>query len=287
VVYYSLPVHKEFDLKKIIRPGNTEIVCLYLKYLLSIGQHIDSIIIKDWTDWLYRTSGYFDSDRLNFSFGPSLTVFLDQYAESLRGSILILMPISFKALQKISVNHVNSFLDSLSISDIIHSGTFDYNIINKDTNGVPILLVSPYSPLMINQFNTGNMKHLQPNFAPSKIIGYRFPYFFDGCSDYESSLFAQKKIEGELVNLLKTVDSVILSCGCYGAPLSKYCHDNAKNVYYVGGDLQIFFGIMGGRWRPWLENDANYLANKEFWINEVPLEFKFKNRMAIEKSSYW
>jgi hypothetical protein len=274
-------------MQKIIRPGNTEIVILYLRYLLSIGHHVDAVVVKGWSDWLYRTSGYFDSDRVEYSFGPTLSLFLNQYAESLRGCTLILMPISLKALKQISEIHIASFLDSLGVLDVLHSGTFDYEIINNDTRASPVLIISPYSTLMIRQFESGSMRHIRPDFSPSDILGYRFPYLFGGDSKYASSLAAIDAIKEELSTFLESVDSVVLSCGCYGAPLSKYCHDRGKNVYYVGGDLQIFFGIMGGRWRPWLENDEHYLATKQFWINEIPSEFIYKEHSKIEKSSYW
>ena len=272
---------------KIIRPGNTEIVCLYLRYLSSNNVDIDAINYKNWMDWLYRTSGYFDSDRNLFSFGPTLDIFLSKYLTSLKDSIIVLMPISLNAMNQIDTNHVSKFLDSLHATKIIQSGTFDYNLFKSQTNGGSILIVSPFAPLMLNQFECGNMSYIHPNFNPSKLKCFRFPYLFEGHVDYKNSLDAYDDLSVKIFNLLDSVDSVILSCGCYGALLAHFCHGYGKNVYYPGGDLQIFFGIMGKRWRTWLENDERYNSTKNFWINEVPEDYIFYNRKKIEKSSYW
>lgn len=45
-------------------------------------------------------------------------------------------------------------------------------------------------------------------------------------------------------------DIALLSCGGYGLPLCNFIkHNLNKSAIYVGGGLQLFFGVMGNRWK--------------------------------------
>jgi hypothetical protein len=46
----------------------------------------------------------------------------------------------------------------------------------------------------------------------------------------------------------KEFDVALCSCGGYGNPLCAYIHSIGKSAIYVGGVLQMYFGIYGGRW---------------------------------------
>jgi hypothetical protein len=62
-------------------------------------------------------------------------------------------------------------------------------------------------------------------------------------------------------------DIALVSCGGYGAPLSYYIKKELnKSVIYVGGGLQLLFGVMGKRWENidmWKkiikENESNFI----------------------------
>lgn len=43
-------------------------------------------------------------------------------------------------------------------------------------------------------------------------------------------------------------DIYLVSCGCYGLPLCNYIKTKNKNSIYVGGLLQMVFGLKGKRW---------------------------------------
>jgi hypothetical protein len=59
-------------------------------------------------------------------------------------------------------------------------------------------------------------------------------------------------------------DIALLGCGGYGLPLMTYISglDFAPSAIYVGGSLQLFFGIHGARWAV---NDASYLVWKPYY----------------------
>ena len=62
-------------------------------------------------------------------------------------------------------------------------------------------------------------------------------------------------------------DIALVSCGGYGAPLSYYIKKELnKSVIYVGGGIQLLFGVMGKRWENidmWKkiikENESNFI----------------------------
>lgn len=81
-------------------------------------------------------------------------------------------------------------------------------------------------------------------------------------------------------------DIALLSCGGYANPIANYIYEihNASAIY-IGGVLQMYFGIYGKRWmadRP----DIFKLYMNDYWttplINERPMNFT-----SIENGCYW
>ncbi len=73
----------------------------------------------------------------------------------------------------------------------------------------------------------------------------------------------------------------LLSCGCYGLPLCNYIKKKKKNAMYVGGQLQLLFGLKGSRWDK--RKNISSLYN-EYWKYS---EIKPKGYKKIENSCYW
>ena len=82
-------------------------------------------------------------------------------------------------------------------------------------------------------------------------------------------------------------DVALLGCGGYGLPLANFIYEKMnKSAIYVGGGLQLLFGIMGKRWE-----------NNDMWkkiINESQSKFIkpsgdeiIKNKNMIEDACYW
>lgn len=78
-------------------------------------------------------------------------------------------------------------------------------------------------------------------------------------------------------------DIALLGCGAYGMPLAAKLKKDGKKVVYMGGVLQMLFGIYGKRW------DAEPIARKlpnEYWT--VPdADFIPKNHESVEGGCYW
>lgn len=80
-------------------------------------------------------------------------------------------------------------------------------------------------------------------------------------------------------------DIALVSCGGYGNPILGRLHKIGKSAIYVGGVLQMFFGVYGSRWereRPLMMK----LFKNEYWVrptaDERPAGFE-----NVEGSCYW
>jgi len=94
---------------------------------------------------------------------------------------------------------------------------------------------------------------------------------------FENLRLMEKKMEE--INF----DIALISAGAYSYPLALKAKELGKIGIHCGGGLQLFFGIMGGRW----DNDSDVLSKQnEHWIrpskNETP-----ENAKGVEGGCYW
>jgi len=82
-------------------------------------------------------------------------------------------------------------------------------------------------------------------------------------------------------------DIAILGCGGYGLPLCDYiCNTLHKSAIYVGGGLQLLFGIKGKRWinHPIIKRESE--RENSGW--KTPSENEtIKGNTMIEGGCYW
>ena len=82
-------------------------------------------------------------------------------------------------------------------------------------------------------------------------------------------------------------DIALLGCGGYGLPLCNFIYKKMnKSAIYVGGGLQLLFGIMGNRWENipmWKEiinkNDTKFIRPSGTEI--------CTNKERVENACYW
>lgn len=87
-----------------------------------------------------------------------------------------------------------------------------------------------------------------------------------------------KKIENEF-------DVALCSCGGYGNPICSYIYSLNKTAIYVGGVLQMYFGIYGNRWLT-ERKDCMRLYMTSEWKRPAEHE-KPTNYATIESGCYW
>jgi hypothetical protein len=76
-------------------------------------------------------------------------------------------------------------------------------------------------------------------------------------------------------------DVYFLSCGCYGVPLCDELSKQGKKAIYIGGFLQLLFGLKGKRWDD--ISIVNQYYNKHW---KYPTK-KPKNAELVEGACYW
>lgn len=92
-------------------------------------------------------------------------------------------------------------------------------------------------------------------------------------------------MERELATLAPLFDIALLSCGAW-APLVQAClaRDLGKSSVYMGGALQLHFGIWGGRYNA--SREVSEVAT-EHWTWPTPQETnELRNNLGSEFSSY-
>lgn len=78
-------------------------------------------------------------------------------------------------------------------------------------------------------------------------------------------------------------DIALLGCGAYGLPLGSYIKKKEKQAIYMGGCLQLLFGILGSRWEN--QEHVKRFIN-EYWTRptkeETPIAYS-----NVEGGCYW
>jgi hypothetical protein len=99
--------------------------------------------------------------------------------------------------------------------------------------------------------------------------------FFDELSDFCTKISEIKD----------SFDIALVSCGGYGNLVCNHIYDCNKSAIYVGGVLQMYFGILGSRWKR-EKPDILKMYYNDSWhspgVNERPKGFE-----NIEGSCYW
>ena len=92
------------------------------------------------------------------------------------------------------------------------------------------------------------------------------------------------EFKDKILNSDNTYDLALVSCGGYGMLICDFIKNKMKkNVIYVGGALQIWFGIKGSRWDTSQKMSKMY---NEYWIRTLKSEIP-EGKEYVENSCYW
>lgn len=152
-----------------------------------------------------------------------------------------------------------------------------------------ILIISSQSNTMKEQIKNGNInkvfsKRIFSDFNLDNMIFIKPPITFAGNHnniEWDENLNKMKK---EIENVQDQFDIALVSCGGYGLITTHFIHKELnKSSIYVGGALQVLFGIKGYRW----DNNKNVCCYyNDYWTR--PLEEDIpKNCKSVEGGCYW
>jgi hypothetical protein len=93
------------------------------------------------------------------------------------------------------------------------------------------------------------------------------------------------KLKTKVDDNIDNFDIALVSCGGYANPICSHIYSKGKSAIYVGGVLQMYFGILGNRWlkeRP----DIVKLFYNSYW-KRPNIEERPKNCAKVENACYW
>ena len=142
--------------------------------------------------------------------------------------------------------------------------------------GKKILLVSPFADLMVTQ----PQAYPTDLFPECEFVPLRPPM--------TQGLEANRGFSTEFSDFCRRVkecdfDVALCGCGGYGNPICAYIASLGKSAIYVGGVLQMYFGIYGTRWIKERKDVLNMYMTKTW---RRPTE-RPKGFEQIENGCYW
>jgi hypothetical protein len=148
-------------------------------------------------------------------------------------------------------------------------------------NGKKILIISGFSRSFESQFNRiGDVfpKGIFPKIACSFILS---PLSMGGLNDGKTWVDHLKRMKKEMEEV--DFDVALISAGAYALPLAHHAKKLGKVGITCGGELQLFFGVVGKRWEHF-EKVTRY--RNEFWVRPSEDE-RPANWREIEDGCYW
>jgi hypothetical protein len=284
---------------KIVRLGMTETSLLFLSYVSRYGnldkeikKHVSTIIMS-MVNWLYSTSGYYDKSVKGSYFNFDVTAlnqnyfkFLNHLSTSVNNCHETHVFVHEGFVSELLEVYKDSFIKHFNIKNFkILNGTQLYDRIDSIFDSMrnrKVLVISAFDGLVKSQYTSGNLYKIYENFPIIKSLDtVKFPYCFCNNGPHNNYFETLESVFEEI----KTIDFdiALLGCGAYGHML---CHlidtELKKDAIYVGGSIQSLFGILNKREKQW----NNYPAS-EYWITEIPDEYKPSNHNMVENGCYW
>ena len=189
------------------------------------------------------------------------------------------------------VREQNYFIDKYSLKTL-HNRVLEPFHIEKDPwslylSGKKVLVINPFVESFKKQMQSGFRIFKDKDiFKKDQEFVYYKPFNCLAGNRPHKNWFETFEIMCKDIKEIE-FDIALLGCGGYGLPLCEYIkNDLKKSAIYVGGGLQLLFGVMGGRWeknKMWekiiRENDSKFIRPSGEEI--------IKGNEHIENSCYW
>jgi hypothetical protein len=154
---------------------------------------------------------------------------------------------------------------------------------SKYLSGKKVLVINPFANSMSLQYKIKDKiwknPHMLPDFEMIPYVSVQSTCDLNPHSSWVESLSHMKNEISEI-----DFDIALLGCGCYGLPLCNFIKTELnKSAIYIGGALQILFGIKGSRWDGMSKINQFYNEN---WIR--PSDEERPNKFyTLEGGCYW
>jgi hypothetical protein len=127
-----------------------------------------------------------------------------------------------------------------------------FNVFHHVLDGKRVLAVTPFSQSIEKNFHNRSRFFKNYKYPDFELFTFTSPVTYSGLPDNlypHDSWFESTEAMKRGISSLE-FDIALLSCGSYAMPLGKYIAESLnRKAIYVGGVLQLYFGIMGRRYR--------------------------------------
>ena len=150
--------------------------------------------------------------------------------------------------------------------------------------GKRILIISPFVESIKEKLDIRANIYGKDLFPNCQFILLKPPQT-QGDEDCEEFYVEFNKFCSEVLKVKDEFDVALCSCGGYGNPICAFIYNLGKSAIYVGGVLQMYFGIYGERWLK-ERKDVIRLYLNEHW-SRPKISEKPKAANEIEEGCYW
>jgi hypothetical protein len=177
------------------------------------------------------------------------------------------------------------YLNNIKLNKICAHGLEPYYFMDEPTyKCIPhkrILIITSHKETTLSQLPNLNKIYNKPIFDNAEFYIYKPAQQNAGSHDTKSWQFHYNNMKQELADIKNTFnfDIALVSAGGFGMFLCNYIYTELNtSTIYVGGALQLFFGIMGKRWA--------HINMNSFWVKTLMVD-KPLNTQLCEESCYW
>jgi len=174
---------------------------------------------------------------------------------------------------------------SVGVLDIFHVIEHEFPWTHA-LKGCRLLIISPFADLFQKQVEKQDRFYGKPVFIDCSFVFLK-PPMTQGQAPARPYDVELDDFMDQVEKIKDDFDVALCSCGGYGNPLLNRLYRMGKSAIYVGGVLQMYFGVYGSRWlneRPLLMK--HYVIGNDAWIRpeEKDKPPGFEN---VEGGCYW
>ena len=245
------------------------------------------------TNWLYTTAGYYDKtvagNHFNFNvtaFNVRFFEFIGHLEQAVGDCEQTQVYFHDGFIMYLYQQYKDKFIAHYHIRNLVllNESKFTDRIpgIFAHMNGKKVLVISSFGGLVKQQYESGNVYKIYDDFPTlGGVETVTTPYCFLNNGPHQNYFETLDAIFEEVKT--KEFDIALLGCGAYGHMLCHRIHTElGKEAIYIGGCITNLFGILSTR-----ERIHSNLNTNEYWITEIPDEYKPANYKLIENGCYW
>jgi hypothetical protein len=285
------------DSYKIDIQGDNEVIKSYIQSNVPFTVcRMDLVTIRwiDWhirgglCDWMYTENMAIEPKTLEDIFvengldAQSLPVFLDAYITSLKSANIQVRWSKYLPVEHDNVYSTYSPTSSKLCSEVLfpHLNT---DFWSKYLENKKVLVIHIFKDTVDYQYkqrdNIWDNDHLG-KIPKMELITYR--PIWTGSGNGKSWVENYQKMKEDVLSI--DFDIALVCNAFYGIPLLDEIKKSGRSAIYVGGELQLLFGIKGARWDTREEVTKMY---NEYWIRSIDEKPKDWNTDKTDNGCYW